>query len=132
MMGWRVALAFALVVVASAGARADSEPARGGLLIVTPAALAGSLGEFVAFKNERLETELVTLEDALTASEGVATVPGSRLGDCWAHAIGYYFEQEKLGAIEPTRNWYPASIFFQGMKFMVYGDPTIPVGMRAD
>ena len=42
-----------------------------GLVIVAPAALADSLGEFVAFKGERLTTELVTLEDALAAGEGV-------------------------------------------------------------
>ena len=60
--------------------------------------------------------------------EGVATLPDPRLGDCWMHAIAYYYEHERLATIEPTESWYPASIFFQGMKFMVFGDPTIPVG----
>lgn len=60
--------------------------------------------------------------------EGVATLPDPRLGDCWVHAVSYYYEHERLATIEPTESWYPASIFFQGMKFMVFGDPTIPVG----
>ncbi|MCC7389235.1 MAG: hypothetical protein IT431_10750 [Phycisphaerales bacterium] len=61
--------------------------------------------------------------------EGAATIPNPRLGDCWTHAVSYYHERENLEKIEPTESWYPASIFFQGMKFMVFGDPTIPVGM---
>jgi hypothetical protein len=24
-------------------------------------------------------------------------------------------------------DWYPPSIFFQGMKFMLFGDPTLPL-----
>lgn len=61
--------------------------------------------------------------------EGVTTLPNPRLGDCWIHAVSYYYDHEHLDTIEPTESWYPASIFFQGMKFMVFGDPTIPVGM---
>jgi hypothetical protein len=61
--------------------------------------------------------------------EGAATIPNPRLGDCWMHAVSYYHDRENLEKIEPTDSWYPASIFFQGMKFMVFGDPTIPVGM---
>lgn len=48
-----------------------------------------------------------------------------RLGDCWAHALNYYFEKERLSQLEPNEDWYPASIFFQGMKFMLFGDPTL-------
>ncbi len=51
----------------------------------------------------------------------------ARIGDCWNHAVTYYWEHEKLAEIEPTESWYPASIFFQGMKFMLFGDPTLPV-----
>lgn len=25
----------------------------------------------------------------------------------------------------PTAGWYPPSIFFQGMKFMLFGDPSL-------
>lgn len=63
--------------------------------------------------------------------DGVATLPEPRLGDCWVHAIGYYYDHEHLDTIAPTESWYPASIFFQGMKFMVFGDPSIPVGLPA-
>ena len=51
--------------------------------------------------------------------------PTPRLGDCWSSAIRYYVEQEKLRELKPTESWVPPSIFFQGMKFMVFGDPSL-------
>lgn len=48
-----------------------------------------------------------------------------RLGDLWSRAIAHYYEKEKLATIVPDEGWYPASIFFQGMKFMLFGDPTL-------
>ena len=51
----------------------------------------------------------------------------ARLGDAWADAIAYYFEKERLARLVPDANWYPPSIFFQGMKFMLYGDPTLQI-----
>ena len=48
-----------------------------------------------------------------------------RLGDCWNEAIHYYFEKEKLATLTPNAAWYPPSVFFQGMKFMVFGDPSL-------
>ncbi|MHA3775367.1 C25 family cysteine peptidase [Verrucomicrobiota bacterium sgz303538] len=48
-----------------------------------------------------------------------------RLGDCWAQAIRHYYEKEHLETLTPTESWYPASIFFQGMKFMLFGDPSL-------
>lgn len=50
-----------------------------------------------------------------------------RLGDCWSGAIAYYHREERLSKLTPTRDWYPPSIFFQGMKFMLFGDPTLLV-----
>lgn len=50
-----------------------------------------------------------------------------RLGDCWAGAIAYYYEHERLARLKPNNDWYPPSIFFQGMKFMLFGDPTLPI-----
>ena len=47
------------------------------------------------------------------------------LGDCWVHAVAHYYDAEHLATIRPTPDWYPASIFFQGMKFMVFGDPAL-------
>jgi Peptidase family C25 len=52
-------------------------------------------------------------------------LPEPTLGDCWAGAINYYYEAEHLGTIVPNQDWYPPSIFFQGMKYMVYGDPAL-------
>ncbi|HXU77020.1 MAG TPA: C25 family cysteine peptidase [Methylomirabilota bacterium] len=68
---------------------------------------------------------------ALTLVEGfvtaIAEAEQPRLGDCWASAIGHYFEKERLASLTPNDDWYPPSIFFQGMKFMVFGDPTLEI-----
>lgn len=49
------------------------------------------------------------------------------IGECWVHAVTYYYEREGLASIVPDEGWYPASIFFQGMKFMLFGDPSLPL-----
>ena len=68
---------------------------------------------------------------ALSLVEGfvnaVAAAPAPRLGDCWAAAIRHYYEREHLASLKPNADWYPPSIFFQGMKFMLFGDPTLPL-----
>ncbi len=65
----------------------------------------------------------------LTLVEGfiraLAEAQRPRLGDCWASAIRFYFDKEHLGALKPNDDWYPPSIFFQGMKFMLFGDPSL-------
>ena len=65
----------------------------------------------------------------LTLVEGfiqeLATAKEPRLGDCWSSAIRHYVEKEKLRELKPTDSWTPPSIFFQGMKFMVFGDPSL-------
>ena len=53
------------------------------------------------------------------------------VGDCWASAIRYYYGKEKLAKLVPNNDWYPPSIFFQGMKFMFFGDPTLPFAHSA-
>ncbi|MCL4206538.1 MAG: hypothetical protein KJ000_28985 [Pirellulaceae bacterium] len=58
-------------------------------------------------------------------SKALANADQPRLGDAWASAVRYYHTQERLADLRPTTSWYPASIFFQGMKFMVFGDPTL-------
>lgn len=65
----------------------------------------------------------------VTLIEGfVGALPKSaRLGDAWAEAVAFYFEREKLAELKPNDDWYPPSIFFQGMKFMLFGDPTLEV-----
>jgi len=68
---------------------------------------------------------------ALTLLEGfvesLADAPRPRVGDCWAAALRHYYRRENLATITPTPDWYPASIFFQGMKFVLFGDPTLPI-----
>jgi hypothetical protein len=59
--------------------------------------------------------------------EGMAGSERPLVGDCWSHALSYYYEREGLATITANEDWYPASIFFQGMKFMLFGDPTLPV-----
>jgi len=48
-----------------------------------------------------------------------------RLGDCWAGAVSYYYDHEHLATLKPNNDWYPPSIFFQAMKFMLFGDPSL-------
>ena len=65
----------------------------------------------------------------LTLVEGfvnaLAEAKEPRLGDCWASAIRHYFSKEHLANLKPNDDWYPPSIFFQGMKFMLFGDPSL-------
>lgn len=51
--------------------------------------------------------------------------PRPRLGNLWKTAVARFYAREKLATLKPTESWYPASIFFQAMKFMVYGDPSL-------
>ncbi|MBN1125561.1 MAG: hypothetical protein JXA82_11170 [Sedimentisphaerales bacterium] len=63
---------------------------------------------------------------ALTLMEGFITgLQQERLGDCWNHALAYYYIKEHLAKLKPTSGWYPPSVFFQGMKFMLFGDPSL-------
>jgi hypothetical protein len=65
----------------------------------------------------------------LTLLRGMSTELGNperhRLGDCWSGAIAFYHREERLADLEPNDDWYPPSIYFQGMKFMLFGDPTL-------
>jgi hypothetical protein len=49
------------------------------------------------------------------------------VGDCWANAIYYYYRKEKLAQLVPDSGWYTPVIFMTAMKFMVFGDPTLPL-----
>lgn len=49
------------------------------------------------------------------------------LGECWNEAVRRYFVDEHLDTLKPNRDWYPPSIFFQSMKFMMFGDPSLPL-----
>jgi hypothetical protein len=75
-------------------------------------------------------TLMAGLADAIARRQ---SQPGPvRLGDCWKDAETYYFDHEHLATLAPSPDWYPASIFFQGMKFMLYGDPSIPIPAPVD
>ncbi len=50
---------------------------------------------------------------------------GDDLGTAWVGAVRAYHRRENLATLTPTESWYPPSIFFQGMKFMLFGDPTL-------
>jgi hypothetical protein len=67
----------------------------------------------------------------MTLAEGFVTALAKaehpRVGDCWALAVSYYYDKEHLAELKPNDDWYPPSIFFQGMKFMLFGDPTLPL-----
>jgi hypothetical protein len=66
---------------------------------------------------------------ALTLLQGFATGLGQgkepRLGDAWVAAVRHYYEKEHLATLKPNADWYPPSIFFQAMKYMVFGDPSL-------
>ena len=65
----------------------------------------------------------LTLVEGFIAALSKADTP--RLGDCWCSAIRYYFAFEKLAILKPNAASYPPSVFSQGMKFMVFGDPSL-------
>ncbi|KAF0245414.1 MAG: Peptidase C25 [Planctomycetota bacterium] len=62
--------------------------------------------------------------------EGLSAQDEPRLGDLWRGAVSAYWDRERLAEIVPTESWYPASIFFQGMKFVLFGDPALRVVPR--
>jgi Peptidase family C25 len=49
------------------------------------------------------------------------------VGDCWASAVCYYYRQERLAELVPDSGWYRPVVFMTPMKFMLYGDPTLPL-----
>ena len=59
--------------------------------------------------------------------EGLAAPGEPRAGDLWRGAVAAYWDRQHLAQIVPTDDWYPASIFFQGMKFVLFGDPALRV-----
>lgn len=65
----------------------------------------------------------LTLVDGFIAALARESQP--RLGDCWASAVKYDYDHEHLATLKPTADWYPPSIFFQPMKFMLFGDPSL-------
>jgi len=71
---------------------------------------------------------------AVTLMEGFVQAlggePGARLGDAWRAALAHYWKAERLSELVPDDGWYPPSIYFQGMKFVLLGDPTLRLTAR--
>lgn len=67
----------------------------------------------------------LTLVDGFV--EHVAEPTATTVGEAWCAALRTYYDRERLAALTPTESWYPPSVFFQGMKFMLFGDPTLPM-----
>lgn len=63
-----------------------------------------------------------TLLDGFAAF--VAEHPDAAIGAVWSHAVAQYVDAEHLRELKPTADWYPPSIYFQPMKFVLLGDPT--------
>lgn len=68
----------------------------------------------------------VTILEGFTA-ELATSDEGATLGELWAGAIVRYRSAERLMELKPTADWYPPSVFFQGMKFVLLGDPALRV-----
>jgi hypothetical protein len=66
----------------------------------------------------------VTLLEGFTAALA-APRPPETLGEAWRSAIVHYVDAERLMELVPTADWYPPSVFFQGMKFVLFGDPAL-------
>jgi peptidase C25-like protein len=73
---------------------------------------------------------------AVTLMEGfvealATSAPELRVGDAWREALAHYWRAERLAELVPDDGWYPPSVFFQGMKFVLLGDPTLRLGGSA-
>jgi hypothetical protein len=66
---------------------------------------------------------------ALTLLDGFVKAmqrsPALSAGQWWKDALQHYVAAEHLMELKPSDSWYPPSIFFQGMKFVYLGDPTV-------
>jgi choice-of-anchor C domain-containing protein len=53
--------------------------------------------------------------------------PNALAGDHWVRAVSFYYDHEHLAELKPDDGWYPPAIFAQAMKFMFFGDPSLPL-----
>jgi hypothetical protein len=49
------------------------------------------------------------------------------VGDCWVSSIRYYYAKQQLATLVCDGDWRPGCIFFQAMKYMFFGDPSLPL-----
>lgn len=59
--------------------------------------------------------------------EAMSREPTASAGRWWRTAVDDYVRRERLMELVPDEGWYPPSIFFQGMKFVFLGDPTVRI-----
>ena len=70
---------------------------------------------------------------ALTLLNGFGRATGASesepvlLWTAYRGMIEHYVEAEKILELKPSDSWYPPSVFFQGMKFVLFGDPSLPI-----
>lgn len=57
----------------------------------------------------------------------MADDPDAATGAALRHTLTRYVELERLRELRPTDHWYPPSIYFQPMKFVYLGDPTVRI-----
>jgi hypothetical protein len=72
----------------------------------------------------------LTLLTGFAAAMNDSTEEPIRLGDAYRNMILHYIEAENLAELQPSDSWYPPSIFFQGMKFVLFGDPTLTISVK--
>ena len=57
--------------------------------------------------------------------EAMADPTKAAIGDAWIFSVTEYHRRERLAELKPTADWYPPSIFFQAMKYLLLGDPSL-------
>ena len=58
-------------------------------------------------------------------AEFVGAHPTTSIGAAWKFALTRYVRVEHLATLKPTSDWYPPSVYFQPMKFVLLGDPSV-------
>lgn len=81
-------------------------------------------GGFMAYVGCTTGAQPCGLSLATGFAEHLAQGPCT-VGEAWRAALVSYVDRERLFELQPTESWYPPSIFFQGMKFVLLGDPTL-------
>ena len=64
-------------------------------------------------------------------TEGLEDRSMRHLGSAWNFAIAAYHRSERLTELTPSESWYPPSIYFQAMKYLLLGDPSLRLPARS-
>ncbi len=60
-------------------------------------------------------------------ARALADQPSAAAGEAWKHSLTRYVTLERLRELTPSESWYPPSIYFQPMKFIFLGDPSVRI-----